>query len=160
MFSLAGVCLIIALLGKAAKDEYAFLAMCCLLALDSAPWLHRRLRQRQLAEKNAQGETRLMRTARDGKIGPVKDCLAGGAEVNEKDRSGQTALMKASANGHIAIVRLLLTQGAEVNDKDGKGLTALDRAAANGHPDIVELLKQSGAKDSRMPRNTAPQAGV
>jgi hypothetical protein len=58
-------------------------------------------------DKDAQGETALMKAAANGQLRVTHVLLALGANLNEKDRKGRTPLMKAAANGHSHVVDAL-----------------------------------------------------
>ena len=103
-------------------------------------------RNRELTSTNRQGETRLMRAARDGHVSRVNNLLARGAEPNDKDKFGRTPLSWAAMRGHEAVVKLLADRDdVEADSKDQWGRTALSHAVENGHVGVVKLLMEKGA---------------
>ncbi len=86
----------------------------------------------------------LRKSAKNGNLAKVKECIANGADVNAENYNGWTALMKAS-NGHFEIVKILVENGAGVNAENYNGWTALMEASQNGHFDIVKYLIANGA---------------
>jgi ankyrin repeat protein len=121
-------------------------------------------------DKDANGETPLMKAVGKGHHRLTLVLLLRGADPVEKDGQGETALMKAAAGGQEAVVELLLAgnappealqgllaQGKELgldlkvpgtfklnpvdlNVRDKNGQTALMKAVANSHRQVVQLL--------------------
>jgi len=96
--------------------------------------------------------TPLMRAARDGDLGQVRDLVQHGADVNATAGDRFTALILASTNGHTSVVRALLDAGADVNQsvqgnwQDDLQRTALGAAARGGHRSVAEALVAAGAE--------------
>ena len=66
-------------------------------------------------ERDAGGNTPLMRAALDGQTQTVEALLSRGANVNARNHEGRTALMFAVINLHTSTVQTLLRFGADVN---------------------------------------------
>jgi ankyrin repeat protein len=90
----------------------------------------------------------------DGKSEPVKELLAGGANVDAKADYGYTALLIVADRSQRAdqrdtsqteIVKLLLEKGANLEVRDQNGFTPLMVAARHDSPSIVRLLVDKGA---------------
>ena len=77
----------------------------------------------------------------------VKQCIAGGADVNKRDGwdTQWTALMIAAKSGRLSIARVLLSAGADINAVGSYGKTALTLAADAGQGEMVRLLLDYGA---------------
>lgn len=98
-------------------------------------------------ERDRQGWTPLMYSARNGHADLVRLLLNNGADVNLKDSNGGTALMNACVACDLEVIKLLLDAGADVNAEYWPGLTALDNARENCSEGIVDFLKAHGAND-------------
>ena len=79
----------------------------------------------------------LIKSAEQGNLAKVKECLANGADVNADDGR---ALRYASNNGHFEIVKYLVKNGADV-----KNSGALRGASEYGHFEMVKYLVENGA---------------
>jgi uncharacterized protein len=134
-------------------------------------------------DKDAKGETVLMRVAEKGRHPSlVIVLLAKGASVKEQDRQGQTALMKAAAAGNIETLKILMSPSSAVEAagdalknlgvplagkvlftdtvslvdmKDEKGQSALMKAALNGHKEAVTQLRYATSVATDHEGNTA-----
>ncbi|KDO18700.1 TKL protein kinase [Saprolegnia parasitica CBS 223.65] len=95
--------------------------------------------------RDGDGDTPLIRAARDNYLEVVRLLLAANADVNATNYDGATALHVAAANGYEAIAQLLLAKTASLSIySDHRGNLPLHLAAANGHLTIVDrLLKDS-----------------
>ncbi|OAI41661.1 hypothetical protein AYO40_02690 [Planctomycetaceae bacterium SCGC AG-212-D15] len=100
----------------------------------------------------------LIGTALTGNLGPTRDLLARGADVNTRDENvGMTPLICAARGDsdvlqpdqvvadHAGVMTELLDRGADINAQDRDGMTALIWAARNGRAPLVKLLIARGA---------------
>lgn len=87
----------------------------------------------------------LFKSAENGNLEQVKQCLENGADVNAKSATGLTALLVASKEGHFEVAKLLIENGAQVGIKDNNFKTALDLVKTG---EIRELLRN--AKDAEV----------
>lgn len=92
--------------------------------------------------------TILHHVANNGFVGPVRDCLARGVDVNVQDEFGVTALHQAAESGHLAIVRLLVKADSNLRAVDKLGRTPLDCANGKGpgegrrnYPEVIAYLE-------------------
>ena len=92
------------------------------------------------AREPASGETALMISSNEGRLGCVLALLEEGADVDALDEWGNSALMMASAQGRRDCVQALLGAGADGGLKNKTGVGALWLAARSGTPECVELL--------------------
>lgn len=112
---------------------------------------------RGIDNRDARGETRLLKAVRQGSSNEVRRLLRGGADPNAADEQGMTPLHIAAYWGETDIVEALLKNGADPNKDNGKGWTPLHAAALSGglksRKEIIELLLKAGAKDDRQDPN-------
>lgn len=87
----------------------------------------------------------LLRAAREGQEGIVKQLVDKGSDIEANDLWNQTPLSCASGNGREATVKLLLDKGASIEAKNHYGRTPLWRAVSGGHLEIAKLLLNNGA---------------
>ncbi|KAL6697259.1 nacht and ankyrin domain-containing protein [Trichoderma pleuroticola] len=95
--------------------------------------------------KYENGETRLLRAAKEGQETAVRLLLGAGAQVDLVDRDNLTPLSWAAGNGHEGVVRLLLAAGAQVDAKCAMGRTPLLYAARKRRKAVAKLLLDAGA---------------
>ncbi len=104
---------------------------------------------RGINNKDAHGETRLLKAVRQGSLNEVKRLLKNGADPETRDARGLTALHIAAYWGETDIVEALIKAGADVNSDNGKGWTPLHAAALSGglrcRKEIIALLIKAGA---------------
>ena len=79
----------------------------------------------------------LIKSAEQGNLEKVKECLANGVSANV---GNGWALRNASQNGYFEIVKYLVENGANV-----KNSSALRGASEYGHLEIVKYLVENGA---------------
>jgi ankyrin repeat protein len=89
----------------------------------------------------------LFKAIRSGRVLPVREALAGGADPNARlVRTGMTALSEALTCGHVDIAKALIEAGADVNAADGDGCRPLDVALLYAGRPGVKLLIERGAE--------------
>ncbi|MCY3972807.1 MAG: endonuclease NucS [Candidatus Dadabacteria bacterium] len=89
------------------------------------------------------GETALIRAAKDGDTKAIWELLEAGADI---EVHGLTALMWAAINGHTKVIQALLKAGADIEEtEDNKGWTPLMRVAADGNTKAILALLEAGA---------------
>jgi hypothetical protein len=111
-------------------------------------------------EEDAEGFTRLMRSAADGAGARVLRALvAAGGDVNRRDaKDGKTALYLAAEGGHAEVVQVLARLGGDVNAAAYPGVfdaTPIYIAAQEGHTDVIEVLGRFGADVHRATKEGA-----
>ena len=90
------------------------------------------------------GDSTLVRAARDGDVQTIELLLGQGIDVNERSElDGATALIAASRANHNDSVRVLLIAGADASIRSRTGETALTMAAARNGVDSVAALLES-----------------
>ena len=70
-------------------------------------------------------DERLAEAAQAGRLGPISEALAAGANINAKDQDGATALFRAVADRRAETAALLLLKGANPNLAKNDGKTPL-----------------------------------
>lgn len=112
------------------------------------------------------GDSTLVRAARDGDVKTIEFMLGQGIDVNERSElDGATALIAASRANHGASVRVLLIAGADASIRSRTGETALTMAAASNSVDSVTALLESGpdinikGRDGKTPLMQASENG-
>lgn len=88
--------------------------------------------------------TALMKAAKQGNVGEVKNLMGSGGRINAMSPKG-TPLYLAAASGHAEVVWNLLRQGADPDRGLPDGTTPLMSAASVGHKRVVDLLLDAGA---------------
>lgn len=119
---------------------------------DSSQVVHLLARGMDVDTVDREGNTLLMRAAREGRNHILELLLRDHDNVLKVNRYGDSALMLAAFNGQDQAVRKLVATGAAVNPK---GWTPLIYAAFGGYTAIARLLLESGADV-----NAASQNGV
>ena len=90
------------------------------------------------------GDSTLVRAARDGDVATIELMLGQGIDANERSElDGHTALIAASRANHGDSVRVLLAAGADASVRSRTGETALTMAAAANGVDSVKALLES-----------------
>ena len=82
----------------------------------------------------------VVKAARAGNIGVLRDWLKIGGQANARETDGETyftLLTIAATNGHERVVELLLRHGAKINQRSSGGETALMLAAARRHERVA-----------------------
>ena len=98
--------------------------------------------------RNPQGESPLMIAAIKGHLGPARQLIQRGAEVN---KTGWTPLHYAASRAEtdsVAMARLLLEHHAYIDAESPNRSTPLMLAAMYGHADVARLLLEEGADPS------------
>ena len=91
------------------------------------------------------GDTVLLRAARDNQLGLVKDLVEKHADVNIPDLGGRTALHLAVCNNNLEMIKFLVQHGSDINKANNRGRTALHFAIILGcNPRIVAYLVEQG----------------
>jgi ankyrin repeat protein len=80
-----------------------------------------------------------------GLVGPARNIIQNGADVNAQGGSYGNALQAASFKGYQEIIELLLDKGADVNAQGGSYGNSLQAASLGGHQEIIKLLLDNGA---------------
>lgn len=112
-------------------------------ARDDIDALRRVLREgAQINARSSEGETALIRAARESRFITVQCLTENNASLDLQDRHGRTALFYASQHAHVAMVSLLIGAGADITLDDKDGVKPLDIALRNGAPALVALFEQ------------------
>lgn len=98
----------------------------------------------------------LIRAAKEGNLGKIKDLLRGGTDINLKDANGFTALMHAAANNHSAVVTELVKRGANIEAINESGETPLLLGTESGATEAVRVLLEHGSTFSIVADRHAP----
>jgi uncharacterized protein len=90
---------------------------------------------------------RLIKAARAGEVGEVRQLLSSGARVAARDDSGATALVAAAYGNHVTTARVLLEAGADPNAKDETVQSAylIATSEIGDDPRLLELTLAHGA---------------
>ena len=97
-----------------------------------------------------------MHAAGHGRIEPMRDAIARGAQVNHV-RSDQGALMTTVAGRHLDCALLLLEHGADARQKTRTWWTCLHEAAQKDFPEfIAPLVAGGGDPDARDATGSTP----
>lgn len=83
---------------------------------------------------------RLIQSAVLGELGPLREALAAGADIQGRDSFGMSALMHACCWGNSIAALELVEAGADPLEMSPEGLTAADMAAENGYCSLAELM--------------------
>lgn len=94
---------------------------------------------------DANGFTRLMIAAKTGQLEPLKNYIAGGADVHMETSDNNTALLLAVTGGFYYTSIELIHAKSDLNHKNNNGMTPLLLAIVGGHSDIVVGLIDGGA---------------
>lgn len=110
----------------------------------------KRIVERRLDERDANGYTALMLAVRNGHGKAVKVLVDRGASVASQTPQGTTALMMAARAGNADIARMLIGFNSRfVDQMNPEGLTALILAVEHDHPQVVKVLVDAGADPYR-----------
>ena len=119
-----------------------------------------------LSSLTPDGDSTLVRAARDGDVATIELMLGQGSDVNERSElDGHTALIAASRANHGDSVRVLLAAGADASVRSRTGETALTMAAAANGVDSVKALLESAldvnikGRDGKTPLMQAAENG-
>ena len=98
-------------------------------------------------ERNAGGQTALMKAAAAGHKEIVELLIANGADVKTRSLSetGSHVLSWSVQNGGLDVVKVLVEAGSPINVRAKNGVSPLGRAASIGDADIVRYLVEQGA---------------
>jgi ankyrin repeat protein len=88
----------------------------------------------------------LIRAARRGEPGRVRDLLARGASVRARDEHGRTALVAAAYENHRGVAAVLVAAGADVNRKDDTDQSAylIATSEVGDDPRLLDLTLRAG----------------
>lgn len=93
--------------------------------------------------RSEDGDTLLIRAARNGDEEKIAMLLKRGADVNARDRYGDTVLHEAVVCGDAEVVRLLLEAGADPKATDNDGYTPAELAEALCRGRVLRVLEAS-----------------
>ena len=97
------------------------------------------------------GETPLHKSAQQGWLENVLQCLQAGEDINVRDNAGWTPLHEATAKNRVEVVTLLLEHNADVNVASSTtGVRPIHDAVLHDLVEIAELLLAAGA-DPKLP---------
>ena len=96
----------------------------------------------QINRKDADGDTALIRAARNGHLDVVQYLVAQDAKIDMQNNYGHTTL--AACYGHLDVVQYLVGKGANKDAQNNVGDTALI-CAYKGHLNTVQYLVGKGA---------------
>ena len=91
-------------------------------------------------------EPDLVKAARSGDRGAVRQWLARHADVNGAEPDGTTPLHWAASTNDLEMAELLIHAGAKANVANRYGVSPLSVAAANGNAPLVNALLRAGAE--------------
>lgn len=112
-------------------------------AADDTAALHRALAEgAQINARGEDGETALIRAAREGRLENAHILVQANASLDLQDRHGRTALFYATHMAHVTMASLLIDAGADITLDDKDGIKPLDIALRNGAPALVSLFEQ------------------
>jgi uncharacterized protein len=98
-----------------------------------------------LNQRGWNGDTALMRAAREGATLLVKELLALGVEINLRNNDGNNALWFACFGNHLDLIQILIEANIDLNNQNDNGATALMYAASAGKAQVLKLLLDAGA---------------
>lgn len=98
-----------------------------------------------LNSRGYNGETALMRAAREGKTEYVIEMIEHGADIECRNNDGNTAVWMACHGGNPFVLQVLIEAGADINAQNDNGATALTYTASAGLEKMVKLLVSAGA---------------
>lgn len=99
----------------------------------------------KLSRTTSDGDSTLVRAARDGDVETIELALREGIDVNERsEKDGHTALIAACVANHTEVVRVLMAVDADASVRSRAGETALTLAAVNNNAEVVAALLQGG----------------
>lgn len=94
--------------------------------------------QPSVDHENRLGHTPLMMACSHGRMRPVQDLIARGADINRQSSvTGQTPLVCACKEGRLNIVKILSSHGANFDLVDKNGMTAQDHAMRSACPALL-----------------------
>ena len=100
------------------------------------------------------GHTPLMMACSHGRMLPVKDLIARGADVNRQSSvTGRTPLMCACKEGRLNIVKVLSSHGVNFDLADENGMTAQDHAMRSHCPALHDYFEVNRLYVSCFPTN-------
>jgi ankyrin repeat protein len=98
--------------------------------------------------RHSNGDTPLMRAARQGEEGIVRALLAGGGALHAVNDDGNTALWFACLSGNADLITLLIESGSAIDHINDAGQTCLMQVCSRGRSATVQLLLAHGASAS------------
>lgn len=93
-----------------------------------------------------QGQTKLLKSCKKGKIKKVEKLLAKGEPINQTDTAGFNALMYAVKNNYTDVAMLLIDSGIDIIAKNNKNKTAFDFAVSTFNIDVMQKMVEKIAK--------------
>lgn len=115
--------------------------------------------------RHSNGDTPLMRAARQGQDAIVLALLAGGAAACALNDEGNNALWFACLHGSAALIVALIQAGIPIDHTNDAGLTCLMQVASRRRTDLLQLLLDHGAcaqlcaPDGRTALDMRPRSG-
>lgn len=92
-----------------------------------------------------EGEASIYMMAAGGQLGPVREAIESGFDVNQPDADGRTLLHYAVAGNQPDFFEYLIVQyRANPKLQDATGKTAIDLARESGNQRIMEILDGEG----------------
>ena len=108
-----------------------------------SPKTKRCLLRASVDERDASGETPLIKAAEAGDCSAVRDLLKRGADAKAESYTQWTALHGAAENGCVDCIRLLVDAGARPDARAKSGMTPAEIAKKYGRDAAFELLSQT-----------------
>eukprot|EP00241_Pyramimonas_parkeae_P007838 CAMPEP_0114245230 /NCGR_PEP_ID=MMETSP0058-20121206/11773_1 /TAXON_ID=36894 /ORGANISM="Pyramimonas parkeae, CCMP726" /LENGTH=181 /DNA_ID=CAMNT_0001358245 /DNA_START=107 /DNA_END=649 /DNA_ORIENTATION=+ len=90
-------------------------------------------------------DAHLIYSAREGRVGDVRELLKMGADMRSQSSDGRTAIHFAAGYGRTNMLKVLVELGADLRACDESGQTALHVAAGDGNIQAVQMLLKLGA---------------
>jgi uncharacterized protein len=95
-----------------------------------------------LNQPGENGDTALMKAAREGINDVVQELIDLGVDINARNNDNNNALWFACFGNYYDLIHLLLAAKIDINNQNDNGATVLMYAASAGKTQVVELLLQ------------------